>query len=132
MKRKLWIALLLLLAGCGTSGTAIAPVSGRVTLDGKPLAQGVVCFVSPAGYASSAPLQPDGSFRLVSQYGKGIPPGDYRVAIAPASDLAAMDMTGKTPKTASEIPAKYQSVTTSGLSATVDGQHGVFTFSLSR
>ena len=45
------ILLLIALAGCGKGGPQIAPVHGRVTLDGQPLAKADVVF------------QPDGSQR---------------------------------------------------------------------
>jgi hypothetical protein len=32
-------------SGCGKPGAALAPVTGRVTLDDKPLANVTVCFV---------------------------------------------------------------------------------------
>jgi hypothetical protein len=134
MKRKLLAVFVVLLAGCGPSPPAIAPVSGRVTLDGKPLAQGYVCFASPDGYASSAPLEPDGSFRLVSQYGKGIPLGSYRVTIVPRTEEGSVSMTPETkPRNpaANSIPAKYHYIHSSGLTAVVDADHCVFNFSLS-
>jgi hypothetical protein len=45
------VALFILIAGCGKSGPQIAPVHGRITLDGQPLVGADVRF------------QPDGSER---------------------------------------------------------------------
>ena len=127
------LVLLLWVAGCGVPAPAIVPVSGQVTLNGQPLAQGCVCFASPDGYASSAPLQPDGSFRLVSQYGKGIPPGRYRVTVVPSAEEGLVRMTPETkPRNPAThvIPTKYRYAHSSGLTAAVDVRHRVFTFDL--
>lgn len=43
------VVLALLLAGCGGDSYQIAPVSGRITLDSKPLANAAVIFVPAAG-----------------------------------------------------------------------------------
>jgi len=45
------LLLLTILVGCGTSGVQVAPVSGRVTFDGQPLAAAELLF------------QPDGNQR---------------------------------------------------------------------
>jgi hypothetical protein len=53
-----WLLLLsLLLPGCGKSGPKVAPVSGRVTLDKKPLANADVVFspTEPGPNNSPAP-----------------------------------------------------------------------------
>jgi hypothetical protein len=54
--RLLFGAALLLAFGCG-SGGKFAPVSGRVTLDGQPLAGAVVSFqpIAPEGQSEAAP-----------------------------------------------------------------------------
>jgi hypothetical protein len=50
-----WVVPALLLAGCGGSAQ-IVPVSGRVTLDGRPLANATVTFVPVAAAAGKDPL----------------------------------------------------------------------------
>jgi hypothetical protein len=48
----------LLLLGCGKKGLKVAPVSGRVTLDNKPLANADVTFIpAEPGPKSSANLE---------------------------------------------------------------------------
>jgi hypothetical protein len=65
-----WTMLVLLgvslcIAGCGRKGPPprkLVPVSGTVTLDGKPLPDGFVSFVSPTeGYLESFPIN-EGKF----------------------------------------------------------------------
>jgi len=66
-----------------------ATVRGRVTFQGRPLAGGLVVF-SPdpdrggTGKPARGDLEPDGTFRLQLGGDPAIPPGWYRVAIAPA------------------------------------------------
>jgi hypothetical protein len=51
-----WVVLALPLAGCGGGSYKTAPVSGRVTLDGRPLAKAQVTFVPVAGTGEKEPL----------------------------------------------------------------------------
>jgi hypothetical protein len=63
---------------------------------------------------------PDGRFRLVSQYGAGIPLGTYRVTVLPEpGDPREMPMRRKNVLPTSAIPLKYQFPDRSGISATV-------------
>jgi hypothetical protein len=126
------IALLACVTACGKSGPELAPVSGTVYLDGTPLTEGVVCFVSASGYVSSATVGLDGRFQLTSQYGPGIPLGDYRVTVLPKSpEVNAMSMQSKSRLPTSSIPFRYQYPDRSGLTATVaDGSPVEFTFQL--
>jgi hypothetical protein len=56
----LWqMAICLVVAGCARTPAGVVPVSGRVTLDGQPLAGAVVTF-QPI-QASSVPLKAGGS-----------------------------------------------------------------------
>lgn len=72
MRLRLCLALLLvLLVGCGGKPYAVAPVSGRVTLDGKPLAKASVTFAPMAepgkhdpGPTSLGLTDTDGRFKL--------------------------------------------------------------------
>jgi len=62
------------------------PVTGRVTLDGKPLTGGEVQFTpdpkSNKGPQSISPLSPDGSFELRGPGGRlGAVPGEHRVSV---------------------------------------------------
>jgi hypothetical protein len=128
--------LALALVGCGRTGPPIGSVSGKVTLNGKPVTNADICFASPEGYGASARLSANGEFRLGSQYGPGIPLGKYRVSIVPRrsetgpSPFAPTPSGPKASKTPGEVPAKYQNMETSGLTANVDGQQRVFTFDL--
>ena len=126
-------ALILLLLGCRPAGPPIAPVSGVVRLDGKPLAEGNICFISAEGFAASAPLKSDGAFRLGSQYGKGIPLGTYRVIVVPRDPRGPVPMiptAAAARKPPSIIPARYQDLRTSDLKAAVNADSRDFQFDL--
>jgi hypothetical protein len=124
--------LALVVVGCGRAGPPIAPVSGKVTLNGTPVTNASICFASPDGYGASTLLSADGGFQLGSQYGPGIPHGNYRIAIVPLREDGPMPTPSGTgaSKALSEIPKKYQNMQTSGLMANVDGRQRVFTFDL--
>src|SRR5262245_7949881 len=63
-------------AGC-SRGEKRVNVSGTVTLDGRPLTEGVIQFHGPGDRLSTARIQPDGTFVATD-----IMPGDnVRVAI---------------------------------------------------
>ena len=71
-------ALTSLVAGCGRGGHSVAPVSGRVTLSGKPMAKVNVTFQplaasgssGDAGWGSYGVTDGDGCFQLKTVDGK--------------------------------------------------------------
>jgi hypothetical protein len=105
--------LLLPLTGCGgvSDEPALLGVSGKVTLDGKPLETGTVLFVplDGKGRADAGPVV-KGEYRLKCT------PGEKRVEISSQveADKPAAD---GLPDYKSLIPAKYNRATT--LTATV-------------
>jgi hypothetical protein len=83
---SLLLALALdLTPGCGPSGAKLAPVAGKVTLNGEPLEGATVTFtpdpgnpeVTPGGASSG----PGGAYR--ARYGErpGLAPGKYKVLV---------------------------------------------------
>jgi len=85
--RVLFACMLLVFVGCGGPLFPMAPVSGRVTLDGKPLAGAHVGFEPKrsgerldAGPGSYGKTDAEGRFRLVSLEGdNGAVIGTHRV-----------------------------------------------------
>ena len=72
--------LVLLLAGCG--GPRLGKVSGRVTIGGQPVAEGVILFHPEAGPAAVGAIRPDGTYELTTlKPGDGAVVGTHRVAI---------------------------------------------------
>jgi hypothetical protein len=96
------------LAGCGGSS---APVSGRVTLNGKPLANARVTFQPQSGsdqggLGSTAITDQNGNFSLkfVGKDTEGAMVGKHRVTISSRSGPEEDD-SGKSIK--EEVPAEY-------------------------
>jgi hypothetical protein len=113
---RLCIALALvvpLLSGCGSATYQTAPVSGRVTLDGQPLAHAAVVFQPVAGKdnnpgpGSGGTTDADGRYTLsvVGTGSRGAVIGKHKVHItlAPTEEDPADDR----PKRHKELPAIY-------------------------
>lgn len=72
----------LLTSGCGQGLPATAPVSGKVTWQGKPVTQGKIGFYPDQGVPAFGEIQPDGSYTLTTfKPGDGAVPGRHRVTI---------------------------------------------------
>ena len=124
------LLLALAASGCGKGKPATAPVTGRVLLDGKPVA-GAAVMLEPVegGVPARGGTGADGSFTL-STFGRddGALVGRHRVSVskfvtegAAANELgleAAPAPAGMQPKAA--LPARYADPKTSGLEATVE------------
>jgi hypothetical protein len=117
-------------AGCGKAKPATAPVTGRVLLDGKPVAGAAVMFEPvEGGVPARGGTGADGGFTL-STFGRddGALVGRHRVSVSKfvtegvaANELgleAAPGPPGLQPKAA--LPARYAAPKTSGLEATVE------------
>jgi hypothetical protein len=75
---------LIALAGCGDENPlGRLPVTGTVSLDGKPLERGSVSFEPLGGGTSSGSTIAAGEFAIREE--KGLPPGRYRVRVYSAS-----------------------------------------------
>ena len=109
------LASLVLSCGCGPKGrSGLIPVSGTVTLDGTPLAQGVIVFEpesSEEAVVNAAVAIENGQYQ--SPDNGGLLPGVYRVSISstpaaqPASDpVKAMEQASE-PTAPDPIPPKY-------------------------
>ena len=115
MKPRAWLvlaALALLLAGCG-GAYKTAPVSGRVTLDGRPLPDATVMFVPGGGAADKDPLPSsagatgdDGRYSLTLMGGKtkGAVVGKHKVIIVLGARSASHDTA---PTFHKQLPEQY-------------------------
>ncbi|MEX1042277.1 MAG: hypothetical protein WDZ51_16715 [Pirellulaceae bacterium] len=114
------IAGIVLLVGCSQEGGSLASVSGVVTLDGSPIANGSVLLTDAEGKMATSPLQTDGSYSLECV------PGVYAVAVAPPPPLDPLALNGSAGSglASAKIPKQYQDVGTSGLTVEVkDGKN---------
>jgi hypothetical protein len=94
--RRAAVAVALLLLGLAGCGSGLCPARGRVTYaDGKPVTAGMVVFESKEQeppVTARGEIQSDGSFALgTHRPGDGVPPGKYRVLVAPKFDPNAVD-----------------------------------------
>ena len=129
MRRRDWLTAaasgaLMAVVGCGRPALpATAKVLGRVTLDGTPLAKGVVMFYpdrakGTVGRMAVAPIGSDGRFELSSfKPGDGAIIGHHLVAVVCETDPPTMEQTKMQPPPVvrSLIPEKYTRPESSGL-----------------
>jgi hypothetical protein len=83
------LILTILLAGCRKSGPELAPVSGRVTLDGRPVASADVVF-QPDGAMSPSYGRTDGDGQYQLGYKRGVEGamvGQHTVRISVSREL---------------------------------------------
>jgi hypothetical protein len=93
------IVLLIALTGCGDSGKSMAPVHGRVTLDGQPLPYASVVFQAERMPPSGGYTDKDGNYELIHKRGvKGAALGMNQVTI-----VQDIQRTGGTQR----VPARY-------------------------
>src|SRR4051812_7681337 len=70
-RRRMVVLFLFLFAGCGKGGPQVAPVHGRVTLDGQPLASATIRF-QPDGpeRPSTGGTDSEGRYQLMFKRGE--------------------------------------------------------------
>jgi hypothetical protein len=80
-------------AGCSRGGENLAPVSGKLTVDGKPLTTGSVSFRPDASQGNGSQHQPNGAIDAEGKFElyvppdrKGAPLGWYRVVVTAYDD----------------------------------------------
>ena len=138
-------SLLVGLSGCGggaedTSLPTTVPVSGTVTLKGKPLVSATVTFV-PQGETKGVECvgftDDAGKFQLKQIRGaEGAPPGSYKVVINHfvKGDGSPIKIDGSEPPAnlgaVESLPIKYSSFLDSKLTAQVNDAGGEFNFDL--
>ncbi len=104
-----YFLLLAITEGCSGSGSALAPVSGRVTLDGEAVGSTTVMFQPEAsGSPSYGATDQDGRYVLGYKRGQqGAMIGWHIVRILPDKTIPGPD--GKPMKRPHPIPAQYSS-----------------------
>jgi hypothetical protein len=107
---------MLLTTGCGSSSHDLetAPVMGKVTYNGKPLAKGTVVFVPEHGRGATGVIQADGTFKLTTYAdGDGAIIGTNKVGI---SAWQSENVEGPNKLL---VPQRYTSPDSSGLTCDV-------------
>ncbi|GAB6164529.1 hypothetical protein JCM19992_05290 [Thermostilla marina] len=109
-----------LLLGCNSGNQEkMYTVSGAVTFQGSPVTEGQISFENPqTGFVQSADLGEEGKYTLQ------LPAGDYKVSISPPLIEVGGgpdSPPGEEYKQVDNIPDKYRSSESSGLTATING-----------
>jgi hypothetical protein len=113
-------------SGC-SSGDRPIPIRGKVTFRGEPVTEGTVQFNDEkTGRGTEVELGPDGAYQAA------LPAGEYKVIILPPLRIVESQSGPPDPqfKKVKNIPEKYRSTATSGLSATVSADQTVHDFDL--
>ncbi|MBN1394170.1 MAG: hypothetical protein JW959_04035 [Pirellulales bacterium] len=75
-------AALAMFSGCGPDRPTTAPVGGKITYQGKPVAEGTIIFYPKHGRLAIGKIGPDGAYRLTTfTSNDGAAPGLYVVTI---------------------------------------------------
>jgi hypothetical protein len=121
MRSSLLCLPILLIAGCGQSGPELAPVTGRVTLDGRPLENADLTFNAEGKSPGVARAGADGRYEVMYKRGVvGAPVGPNKVSITVSPEVV---------RNPPRIPPRYN--TASELSVEVmPGEDNVFDFDL--
>lgn len=142
----IYSGLVLALAGCAGGATdkpKTASVSGSVTLEGQPLTDATVTFLSSGGKGNPGTGTTDsqGKFKLATTANEGAVPGSYKVVIeayrkpdgtpleiSDGMDVEQLKAAGKAKQI---LPEKYSSPDITELKAeVVAGKDNVFDFPL--
>jgi hypothetical protein len=106
------IVVCLLVSGCSEGGPEIAGVKGKVTMDGKPLANAAVVFVPEKGRPAGARTDAEGNYELTFTEGrKGTMPGVNKVRISTAADPSETPEGKRIPAQPETVPMKYNAQT---------------------
>lgn len=125
--RRAWLILAAVaaLSGCSPGEPRLVPVAGRVLIDGEPLRLGYIRFVPERGRASGGQIDTEGRFALTCRTeGDGAVTGRHRIEVIARERLDAESMRIHAPNT-------YEDITTSGLSAVIEGPTAGLTIELS-
>lgn len=132
------------LVGCGGRDPnlpKLEPVSGTVTLDGRPLANASVTFVpsgTTRGTGATGVTGPDGKYTLMSRGEPGVPAGDYRVVVSKLvlPDGSDFPLDADVPPIESNaremLPPHYSDEAASNIAKTVPEGGGIIDIQLER
>ena len=111
------LTLVVMIIGCGDSGPDLAPVTGKVLLDGQPLTSGRISTVPSVGRGANGAIQSDGTFELTTEKpGDGAVIGTHAVIIASYAPGAGGPEGGRGKLL---VPQMYTDELTSGLTIDV-------------
>lgn len=132
------IILTMIVPACShDEGPELAPVTGKVTYQGKPITQGTISFqpVSPDGTPATGSIGTDGTYSLQTADAKGARLGDYRVVISARKEPETEPDTAtpalkKKPVIESQLPLKYEDIDKAQLNKKVASGRNTIDFNL--
>jgi hypothetical protein len=105
------------LVGCGSGGPATGDVAGTVEFNGQPISDGMITFHSSGTGTAMMTRIKEGKY----EFDTPLDVGEYAVYVTPPLPEPQDPRLGVAPpKVATNIPAKAQDMTTSGLIAKVE------------
>ena len=124
------MALVLGFATCGCKPQEPrGRIAGKVTFQGQAVSDAMIVFSQGArGVNMTAKLEPDGGYEVRTARGAGLPLGEYRICVCllpPDVDMGRPRADAVT-RPRPDIPAKYRSFETSGLTLTVKNGNNPF------
>ena len=129
----LLILLIAIISGCDR-GLAVAPATGTVTLDGRPVAEAGVLFTPvEGGPAATGGTDASGRFNLRTANRDGAMVGKHLVTITKKETKGLGPFGPTSPegiKVIWHVPERYSNTKTSGLTASVPGGGEDFKFEL--
>ena len=119
------LCLTMVLSGCGDGRASRVKVSGKVTVEGKPLSVGGISFYPiPEGRQGGGAIGKDGVYSTTMyELNDGLPPGSYAVAVN------AVQIVNDTSKRW-HAPQKYSDHETSGLKVEITEETDAMDFDL--
>jgi len=129
----LGLALALLGMQTGCRGVKMAPVSGRVTYNGKPVKSGQVLFMTQNGVSGAAELDGDGRYQLQAGVGENMVTIESRGPGAPLGKVGPEGGPGYVKMKPGKllVPERYISPMMSGLKFNVQSGQNTADFTLS-
>jgi hypothetical protein len=100
-------------------GPTLAPVSGSVTFNGKPLAGADITFVNDAGDSYFGNTDDDGNYALKGRSGNQIPVGKYKVVVSKFKMMKVPDGEEGEEEERQSIPDVYSNEDQTTLNAVV-------------
>lgn len=121
-------------AGCSRkpAGPKCHTVTGVVRLKGQPLDGATVLFRAVSGpYSGAGRTDASGRYALSSQFGQGVPEGEYTVTVTKYEEVVSPESEEEVaPPPRLLTPPKYAQAETSGLRATVKPRPNTIDFDL--
>ena len=128
-----------MVSGCGSDGLKLTKATGKVTFNGNPISGATVTFMFEDGNLSSGITDNEGKFKLVSNAREGAFTGKAKISVTKFNsgragvtpetakpedmfkgfDAKNSDAMKKQAKPTNELPDRYNSTETSGLSEEV-------------